>query len=116
MNSGRPVYLGDVDHHFWRRVGGALLLSVVDAGLQGASLGLAASLSKAQGGNNNGGNGGGGLSYYNFGSQGQSLAGSMLQSTVTIPDTLHRDQGLPCSIFVGSDLDFSGIYSMKVTQ
>ena len=104
---GEAGLSGDVNHHVWQRIGAALLLSGVDTMLQGASIGLAAAL--AHGGTN-----GNQLNFYSLQGTGQSLASSLLQNQVHIPDTLHRDQGLPCSIFVAGDLDFSSVYALKL--
>jgi type IV secretory pathway VirB10-like protein len=72
-------------------------------------LALTASL---QHGNNNGYGGGSNLNFYQFQGQGSSLASDLLSHTLTIPDTLSRDQGLPCSAFVSGDLDFSTVYDL----
>jgi type IV secretion system protein VirB10 len=99
---------GDIDNHMWKRIGGALLLSGVDALLQGVGAGIGAALSH---GNNN--TSGSNLNFYQFQGQGQGLAASLMQHTIEIPDTLHRDQALPCSIFVSGDLDFSSVYQLR---
>jgi type IV secretion system protein VirB10 len=101
---------GDINNHMWKRIGGALLLSGVDALLQGAGAGISSALSH---GNNSNNSSGSNLNFYQFQGQGSSLAASLLQHTVDIPDTLHRDQALPCSIFVSGDLDFSLVYSLR---
>lgn len=98
---------GDINNHMWKRIGGALLLSGVDALLQGVGAGIGSALS--HGNNSNGSN----LNFYQFQGQGQGLAASLLQHTIEIPDTLHRDQALPCSIFVSGDLDFSSVYQLR---
>jgi type IV secretory pathway VirB10-like protein len=100
---------GDINHHTWRKIGGALMLSGIDIAMQGAVLALTASL---QHGNNNGYGGGSNLNFYQFQGQGSSLAGDLLSHTLSIPDTLSRDQGLPCSAFVSGDLDFSTVYDL----
>lgn len=102
---------GDIKTHTWRRIGGALMLSGVEALMQGIGSGIGSALSHG----NNGGSGSSGssLNFYQFQGQGSSLASSLLQHTVSIPDTLHRDQALPCSIFVSGDLDFSSVYQLR---
>jgi type IV secretion system protein VirB10 len=101
---------GDVNHHMWRKIGGALLLSGIDAAFQGASSGLSGLLSGRSGtGSTN-------LNFYQFQGEGQSLASQLLASTISIPDTLHRDQAQPCSIFVSGDLSFADVYRDRVTQ
>jgi type IV secretion system protein VirB10 len=103
--SGLP---GDINNHMWKRIGGALLLSGVDSLLQGVGAGIGSALS-----HDNNSNGGSNLNFYQFQSQGSSLASSLLQHTVEIPDVLHRDQALPCSIFASGDLDFSSVYQLR---
>jgi type IV secretion system protein VirB10 len=103
---------GDINHHTWQKIGGALMLSGADTLLQGIGSGLGQALS--HGGSNNGS--GANLNFYQFQSQGSSLASDLLKNTVTIPDTLHRDQALACSIFVSGDLDFSSVYSLRMTR
>ena len=102
---------GDVDHHTWKKISGALLLSGIDTGLKGLSYGLQSALS--HGNSNNGSGGNGNVNLYEFQGQGQSLASDLLSHTVTIPDTLTRDQAMPCSIFLSGDLDFSSVYALR---
>jgi type IV secretion system protein VirB10 len=99
---------GDIDQHVWKKIGGALLLSGADAVLEGVGAGLGSMLSK---GNNNSTTSN--LNFYQFQSQGQGLASALMSHTIEIPDTLHRDQALPCSIFVSGDLDFSSVYQLR---
>jgi type IV secretion system protein VirB10 len=107
---GQSGLAGDVDTHFWKRIGGTLMLSGVDVLLQGVGSGIGSALSR---GNNSNGSSGSSLNFYQFQGQGSSLASSLLQHTVAIPDTVHRDQALPCSIFVAGDLDFSSVYQLR---
>jgi type IV secretion system protein VirB10 len=111
---GESGLAGDLNTHVWRRIGGALMLSGVEALLQGGSQALANSTQRSDG-NNNGG-GGGSLNFYQFQGQGSSLASQLLAHTINIPDTVTRDQGMPCSIFVSGDLDFSAVYSLRKIQ
>ena len=102
---------GDGDHHFWPKVKGALLLSGIDSVFTGLS-GALSHLGESRGGNTNQ-NQGLNLNFSQMGSQGSNLASQLLQSTISIPDTLHKDQALPCSIFVAGDLDFSIVYEVN---
>lgn len=102
---------GTVDQHLWKRIGGAVLLSGIQAGLQGLSQGLSQALS---GNNRNGGNSQ--TNFYQFQSSGDSLASQLLQHTISIPDVLTRDQAMPCEIFAAGDLDFSDVYSLRRTR
>ncbi len=94
---GRTGFDGEVQTHFWARLGGALLLSIVQGGLQ---TGVAA----VGGGNNN----------FNTGGV-QSLSSETLHNSVDIRPTLTKNQGELVSIFVARDLDFSGVYSVSTT-
>lgn len=94
---GRAGFDGEVETHFWTRLGGALLLSIVQGGVQ---TGVAA----VGGGNNN----------FNTGGV-QSLSADTLKNTIDIRPTLKKNQGELVSIFVARDLDFSGVYSVSTT-
>lgn len=86
---GRAGFDGDVDTHFWDRFGGAMLLSVVDAGapaLQSQGDGVRFS---------------------------SDAAGVAVQGGVNIPPTLRKDQGGEVAIFVARDLDFSTVYGLR---
>ena len=65
---------------------------------------------------NRSGTGSTNLNFYQFQGEGQSLASQLLASTISIPDTLHRDQAQPCSIFVSGDLSFADVYRDRVRQ
>ncbi|RAZ82148.1 type IV secretion system protein VirB10 [Mesorhizobium hawassense] len=98
---GRSGMPGLVDNHFWQRFGGAVLLSVVQGGLQAA--GQYAT------------NSGGGGSINNFQSNGGQTIDTALRATVDIPPTLRKNQGDTASIFVAKDLDFSDVYELRAT-
>ena len=98
---GQAGLEGDVSTHFWQRFGGAILLSFIDTGLQAA-----AATASSSGGN--------GVSFNSFQSGGQSAASTALNSTINIPPTLHRDQALPATVFTARDLDFSGVYGLRM--
>ena len=93
---GRTGFDGEVNTHFWARLGGALLLSVVQGGLQA---GVASA--SPQGGTN-----------INTGAV-DSVAAESLRNSVNIRPTLTKNQGELVSIFVARDLDFSGVYSVS---
>lgn len=91
---------GTVISHWLRRVGGALLYTGIQSGAQ---LGTAALL-----------NGRNGSSIYSFGNGvGQDVAAEALRQNANIPDEIRRDQGLSCSVLLGRDLDFSGVYGLR---
>lgn len=100
---GRSGLPGTVNNHFWERFGGAILLSVVQGGLQ-AGTALASNT------------GGGTGTYFNsFQSNGSSVADTALQASINIPSTLEKNQGDNIAIFVAKDLDFSDVYNLRVT-
>jgi type IV secretion system protein VirB10 len=103
---GRTGLDGDVNRHIWEKLEGALLLSTVDTGIQAAALGATSALANRSTTGNN-------LNFYQFQGYSDQAVASLLQSTITIPDTLTRPQGASCSIFVARDLDFSSVYSLR---
>lgn len=98
---GRSGFSGEVDTRFWDRFGGALLLSLVDAGA--AFAGDQAS-------------DGGAARYYGYGATaGRGAAAEAIRNSVNIPPVLRKNQGEEVSIFVARDLDFSGVYDVRLT-
>jgi type IV secretion system protein VirB10 len=83
---GRTGLTGDVDTHFFKRFGSAVLMSVV--GGLGAINGSTAVV---------------------IGSGAQDVASVALQRDVNIPPTVKVRQGEPIRIFTARDLDFAGI-------
>lgn len=90
---GRAGFDGSVDTHFWDRFGGALLLSIVDDGVQAAV--------------------GEGRDVQSTARVPSDAAAVALQNSVGIPPTLRKAQGAEVSIFVAQDLDFSGVYRLR---
>lgn len=105
---GEAGITGEVDDHLWKKVKGAVLLSGVDM----LASGLTGALSNLGRGNGNTQQQGLNLNFNQAGSQGSNLASQMLQSQITIPDTLTVKQGTACSAFLSGDLDFSGVYNI----
>ena len=100
---GRSGLPGQVNNHWWDRFGGAILLSVIQGGLQtGTAL---ASNSGA----------GGGPVFNSFQSNATNVSDTALQATIAIPPTLEKNQGGNVAIFAAKDLDFSDIYQLRVT-
>ncbi|MUO81349.1 type IV secretion system protein VirB10 [Agrobacterium vitis] len=98
---GRSGLPGTVDNHFWKRFGGAMLLSVVQGAVQAAS--------------HYAGSSDGGTSFNSFQNNGEQAADTALRATINIPPTLKKNQGDTVSIFVARDLDFSDIYQLHIT-
>lgn len=90
---GRGGLDGDVDTHFFRRFGAAILLSVLNAGLP-AALGS--------------GNGNTNLIIASP-AQANRVAEIALQRQIEIPVTIRVPAGAPVQVFVARDLDFSNV-------
>jgi type IV secretion system protein VirB10 len=96
---GRSGLPGHVNNHWWERFGGAILLSVIQGGLQTGTA-LAANSGS-----------GGGTFFNSFQSNGTNVSDTALQATINIPPTLEKNQGDNMAIFVAKDLDFSDVYN-----
>ncbi|RBD68912.1 type IV secretion system protein VirB10 [Xanthomonas oryzae pv. oryzae] len=95
--AGLPGY---VDNHFWKRFGGALMLSLVDDTARFATQGSSSS----------------GSNQFNFNSTGEAssnMASEALKNTINIPPTLYKNQGEQIGIFIARDLDFSSVYDIQ---
>lgn len=93
---------GDVDHHYLKKIGGILGMSLIQGGIQ---YGVASAQSSGQGNTS--------VNLNSFQQGGNEAANTLLQSWVALPDVMHRNQGLACSIFVVRDLDIRGIYQLR---
>ncbi|WP_369059076.1 type IV secretion system protein VirB10 [Caulobacter sp. 73W] len=89
---GRAGFGGDIERHFWRRFGGAVLLSIVDAA-------PAAALDD-----------GSGRGMARLPSQAAAIA---VDRSIDIAPTLRKAQGSLVSIMVAKDLDFSSVYAVS---
>ena len=97
---GRAGVDGYVDTHWWERFGSALLLSIVGDATSYANSQLQDSDVDAQ----------------NTTTTGQQAAAIAVEQSINIPPTLLKHQGELVSIFVARDLDFSGVYRLRVTE
>jgi type IV secretion system protein VirB10 len=99
---GRGGFTGEIDHKFWDRFGGALLLSIVKDGM-----GFLANQLQDR-------NGGGTQVQLNS-IQGASRDGASIavEQSINIKPTLYKNQGELVSIFVARDLDFSTVYQLR---
>lgn len=95
--SGVP---GWVDSHFWKRFGGAIMLSFIDDAL-GTMKNLA---SKANNSN---------FSYDSTADSTQQMSEIALQNSINIPDTGYVNQGTVISVIVPRNVDFSGVYKLR---
>jgi len=98
---GTSGLAGDVDNHWWDRLGAAFLLSIVQDAIGFATAQAA------------GGGAQGQLSIYqNSATTGNRMAELVLQSTINIKPTLYKNQGDRATIFVARDLDFGTVYAL----
>jgi type IV secretion system protein VirB10 len=108
---GRGGLPGAVDNHFWERFGGALMLTLVQGGLD------AATIEAAGNGNNNSTSNEAAVGFvYAAQSNGQSVANTALQNTINIPPTLTKNQGDTVALIVAHDLDFSDVYRLQINN
>lgn len=90
---------GDVNHHYFKKIGGIIGLSLIQGGIQaGVS---AASQNRGQQLN---------LNFLQSGST--TAADELLRAWINIPDVMTRDQGLACSIYVVRDLEMRAAYQL----
>lgn len=97
---GRAGIDGHIDTHWWERFGSAILLSIVGDMTSYANDQLQDSGVEAQ----------------NTTSAGQQAAAIAVEQSINIPPTLLKHQGDLVSIFVARDLDFSGVYRLRLTE
>ena len=90
---------GKVNTHFWERFGAAILVSVIDAGVQAG----------IQSTNN------GGTVILNPSSSEDVMTG-ILQSTINIPPTITVPQGERIQILVARDVDFRSVYRLTMAE
>jgi type IV secretion system protein VirB10 len=95
--SGLP---GQVNNHWWERLGAATLLTIV----QDAVAYKTAQVSS--------GSTGALAVYQNTGQTTNNMAETILASTINIKPTLYKNQGDRSSIYVARDLDFSTVYAL----
>ena len=98
---GRSGYAGHVNSHFWQRFGAAILMSFIKD-----SMTIIA---------NSAGSGTNNTHIYGSSDSGAArIIEKMLESTVNMAPTLVINAGESIRIMVARDLDFSGIYTLKL--
>lgn len=98
---GRAGHGGFVDTHFWKRFGGAILLSVIDD--VGNYISAQANDSDS-------------ISFGGTSDAAESTTSIALKNSINIPPTLHKNQGEHINVFVARDLDFRGVYDLEPTE
>jgi type IV secretion system protein VirB10 len=93
---GRSGLPGTVDRHFWERFGAAMLVSVIDAAVQGA-------VQSSRGS---------GTVIVNP-SATQDVMTEILKGTINIPPTVMKRQGDRIQVLVARDLDFRSVYELR---
>ena len=96
---GRSGLTGHVHTHFWERFGAAILISVIDAGVQA---GVEATSTN-------------GAVIVNPSASEDVMTG-VLKSTVDIPPTITVRQGSRIEVLVARDVDFRSVYRLTLTQ
>lgn len=97
--AGVPGY---VDTHFWKRFGNALLLSIIETGLE-----IAEERARRMTGTGD---------EISMGSSGDSsdMATEALRNSINIPPTLYVLNGNRLNVFVARDLDLSAVYGLAL--
>lgn len=98
-NLGASGINAKVNNHFWQRFGGAILLSVIEDGLQTVA-------------NKNSNSQSGGISYNSTSDSTKEMANTALENSINIPPTATVNQGTLINIFVARDVDFTGVYKL----
>ncbi len=96
-NLGGSGFNGQINHQYGKRFGSALLLSMIGDSLSALS-------KKSQVTNN----------INNTQEQVSSMAEQALSNAINIPPILYKNQGEHINIFVSRDLDFTGVYKLKL--
>jgi type IV secretion system protein VirB10 len=96
---GRAGLPGTVERHFWERFGAAMLVSIIDGGIQAA----------VQSSRGNGG------AVIVNPSGTQDVMTEVLKGTINIPPTVVKHQGDRIQVLVARDLDFRSVYELKST-
>ena len=94
---GRSGLPGSVDRHFWERFGAAMLVSVIDGGIQAA---VQSSRS-------------GGSAVVVNPSATQDVMTEVLKGTINIAPTVRKQQGDRIQVLVARDLDFRTVYELR---
>ncbi len=95
---GRSGLSGTIDRHWWLRFGTAILITVIDGAIQGATES----------------HNSGGTIVLNP-STSSDVATEVLKGTINIPPTLSKAQGDRIEILVARDVDFRSVYALQAS-
>lgn len=95
---GRSGLSGTIDRHWWLRFGTAILITVIDGAVQGATES----------------HGNGGTVVLNP-STSSDVATEVLRGTINIPPTIDKAQGDRIEILVARDVDFRSVYALRTS-
>ena len=90
---------GYVDNRWPERIGAALMLSLIQDAVQGAT-------------KSDGVSGGSTVVLSNSSGTGSKLAEKILESTINIPPLIYSNQGSVVGVYVARDVDFSKVYGL----
>jgi type IV secretion system protein VirB10 len=93
---GRSGLPGEVNRHFWERFGAALLVSIIDGGVQAA----------ADSGRN-------GNTVIVDPAASQGVTTEVLKGTLAIPPTVVKSNGDRIQVLVARDVDFRSVYELR---
>lgn len=94
---------GWIDDHFWERFKGALLLSTVQD--------VATAFAKRSGNQSQDSD------YTQSTREGMAeMSNTALENSINIPPTMYKNQGDIIGILVGEDIDFSGVYAVRLKK
>jgi len=94
---------GDIKRHEWQKIKAVVALSLLQGGLN-----IGQALAQSRGTTN--------IDFSAVTNGGNEIGNTLLQSQINIPDTIHRDQGLACGIYMAQDVDFSHVYSARIAR
>lgn len=92
-----------VKNHFWKRFGGAIMLSMIQDAI---SIGTSRLEENNESGNNN-------TTINNTSNTASNMAEEALKGTINIPPTATINQGSIINIMVARDMDFGDVYEIK---
>jgi type IV secretion system protein VirB10 len=98
---GRAGHEGFIDTHFYERFSGAIMLSLIDD-IGAYAVGQTSDTQNGQ------------IQLSGTAGSTSDAAGIALENSINIRPTFYKNQGDPIRIFVARDLDFRGVYDLKV--